>query len=223
MSSILPKASSWARCLAPWLLAAVAAGAMAQELRLPFTGRWFVAQAGDTINVNHHMAVRAQWYGVDFAKAGGELGRALSRPRPTRVQDFFCWDAPVLSPAQGQVAAVVGDLPDQPLGKKDVQRPSGNHVVVATPQGRYVVVAHLREGSVRVGPGDRVEAGQPLGRCGNSGNSDYPHVHVHVQDSLDADATGQNPVFHGLDVELTGKTFSDVTWPLIRGLFVTSR
>ncbi len=122
LTSILPTASGCARHLVLCLLVAAAGGATAEELRLPFTGRWFVAHAGDTINVNHHMAVRVQWYGVDFAKAGGEPGRALSLPRPTRVQDFFCWDAPVLSPVSGTVAAVVGDLPDQPLGTKDVQR-----------------------------------------------------------------------------------------------------
>ena len=71
--------------------------------------------------------------------------------------------------------------------------------------------------------GDQVAVGQPLGRCGNSGTSDFPHVHVHVQDTLGPGATGLNPVFQGIDVELTGKRFRNVNWPLIRGLFVTAR
>lgn len=218
-----PTHFTWRRPLAAGLLAVTAATAFAQDLRVPFTGRWFVFQAGDTLNVNHHMAVRAQWYGVDFARLGGPSGRELSTPRPTRLEDFFCWNQPVLSPVQGQVSAVVGQLPDNPLGSKDTERPAGNHVVIVTPQGRHVVVAHFRQGSVRVEPGQRVEAGQALGRCGNSGNSDFPHVHVHVQDGPGPDATGQNPVFSGLDVELNGRRFDDVTWPLIRGLFVTAR
>ena len=31
-------------------------------------------------------------------------------------------------------------------------------------------------------PGDRVEQGQEIGRCGHSGNSSEPHLHFHVQD-----------------------------------------
>lgn len=214
---------AWRRILGAALIAVAAAAAQAQELRLPFTGRWFVHQGGDTINVNHHMAVRAQWYGVDFSKVGGAQERELSLPRPARLQDFFCWGQPVLSPVSGAVSAAVGNLPDNPLGTSDKERPAGNHVVVSTPLGRHVFVAHLRQGSVQVAKGDQVAVGQLLGRCGNSGNSDFPHVHVHVQDSLGPGATGLNPVFHGIDVELTGKRFRNVNWPLIRGLFVTAR
>jgi hypothetical protein len=58
------------------LLTSTALSVHAQDLTLPFQGRWFVAQGGDTPNVNHHMAVQAQWYGIDFAKVGG-----AQRPR----------------------------------------------------------------------------------------------------------------------------------------------
>jgi murein DD-endopeptidase MepM/ murein hydrolase activator NlpD len=42
-------------------------------------------------------------------------------------------------------------------------------------------VAHFRLNSVAVRPGQTVKAGDPLGVCGNSGNSDLPHVHYHLQ------------------------------------------
>ena len=47
-------------------------------------------------------------------------------------------------------------------------------------------------GSVRVKVGQRVSAGQILGRTGNSGNSSEPHLHFHVQDLPDlfGDAKG---------------------------------
>jgi hypothetical protein len=52
----------------------------------------------------------------------------------------------------------------------------------------------------------------------------YPRIHLHVQDlpSLN-NGNGQNTVFSHMDVELNGKSFENVTWPLIRGLFVTAR
>jgi murein DD-endopeptidase MepM/ murein hydrolase activator NlpD len=54
-------------------------------------------------------------------------------------------------------------------------------VVIAPAGGGHLLIAHLKAGSVAVRPGDRVEEGQVMGACGNSGNSSEPHVHVHYQ------------------------------------------
>ena len=194
----------------------------AQNLRLPFRGRWFVLQGGDTPNVNQHMALRAQWFGIDFGKVGGPSGRELAPGEPRRSEDFYSWDEPVLSPAAGVVVAVENDQPDNPLGTKDPEHPAGNHVVIQTASERFVFVAHFRRGTVAVKVGDSVRPGDRLARCGNSGNSDFPHVHLHVQDARTLNAgNGLNPVFEHMNVELTGKSFEDVAWPLIRGLFVS--
>jgi hypothetical protein len=207
------------------LLTTFALGANAQELVLPFEGRWFVAQGGDTPNVNHHMMVRAQWYGVDFAKVGGASSRALtSAEEPSRLEHFYSWNQLVLAPLDGVVTSVVNDLPDNPLGEKDVRRPAGNHVAIRTEAGTYVFLAHLKWGSVAVEVGERLTRRQVVGRVGNSGNSDFPHLHLHMQNSPTInEGEGLNLLFSGMDVELTGKVFEDVTWPLIRGLFVQSR
>ena len=58
----------------------------------------------------------------------------------------------------------------------------GNHVVVEHDDGTCATYAHLRQGSVRVEAGRRVETGQVLADCGNSGNSTEPHLHFQVQD-----------------------------------------
>ena len=62
---------------------------------------------------------------------------------------------------------------------------AGNHVVIALGAGGpFVLLAHLRKGSLGVSVGDRVVVGEPIGQCGNSGNSTQPHVHVQVTDSI---------------------------------------
>jgi murein DD-endopeptidase MepM/ murein hydrolase activator NlpD len=55
-------------------------------------------------------------------------------------------------------------------------------VIIALGDRRFALLGHLRRGSVRVRRGDRVRAGDLLGRVGNSGNSTEPHLHFHVQD-----------------------------------------
>ena len=68
------------------------------------------------------------------------------------------------------------------------------------PAGPYVLLAHLRRGSVRVAPGDELVAGAPVGECGNSGNSTEPHVHLQVSDSISGPSARGLPIaFRGDD------------------------
>ena len=198
--------------------------AHAQDLRLPFNGRWFVMQGGDTLNVNQHMATQSQYFGIDFVKVGGPTQRQLSRGIPTKNEDFFSWNETVVAPADGLVVAVTRDLPDNPLGVKDAQNPAGNFVAIQIAPNRFLFLAHFKKDSLVLKVGDRLKRGEAIGKCGNSGNSDYPHIHLHIQDKPTLnEGIGQNPIFSGMDVELTGKTFENVTWPLIAGLWVWPR
>ena len=61
------------------------------------------------------------------------------------------------------------------------QAPKGNHVVIQLETGTYLVIAHLKPGSVVVKTGETVEEGQVIGQCGNSGNTSEPHIHIHHQ------------------------------------------
>jgi murein DD-endopeptidase MepM/ murein hydrolase activator NlpD len=211
------------RVLVLALLLGIGASASAQEYRLPFDGRWFVMQGGDTPNVNEHMRAPAQWFGIDFAKVSGPSQRELTRRTPSAAEDFYSWGEPVLAPCDGEVVAVVDGLADNALGTKDPQHPAGNHVILKVADHRFVFLAHFQRGSIETAVGRHVKGGDRLGLCGNSGNTDFPHIHMHVQDTPDLNAgQGQNPTFAHIDVELTGKPFADVTWPLIRGLFVAN-
>ena len=193
----------------------------ATSLTLPFSGRWFVMQGGDTPNVNQHMSVRAQWYAIDFMKVGGPGGRSLVKTDGATCEDYYSWGEPVLSPCDGEVVGMANDLPDNPLGKKDAKNIAGNHVVIKIASDQYVFLAHFQQKSILVKVGDHLKSGQLLGKCGNSGNSDGPHVHMHIQDTPTLnEGFGQNLIFKNINVELTGKVFEHVDWPLIRGLFV---
>jgi murein DD-endopeptidase MepM/ murein hydrolase activator NlpD len=59
--------------------------------------------------------------------------------------------------------------------------PGGNHVRILHDDGTMGVYLHLLQGSVQVAPGQRVHAGLPIARSGNTGHSTGPHLHFVVQ------------------------------------------
>ncbi len=71
---------------------------------------------------------------------------------------------------------------DNPPGSLNTDDPLGNHVVIDHGQGEFSVLGHLQRDSLRVNVGDRVRAGHPIARCGNSGASTEPHLQYHLQD-----------------------------------------
>ncbi len=151
-------------------------------LHLPFRGEWFVVWGGRTLEQNYHAANRAQRFAFDFviSRDGATHGGDAAR-----LDSYYCWDQPILAPGAGVVAAVTADLPDNPIGTTDPRHPAGNHVVIDLGNGEFAFLAHMQEGSITVAVGDRVVAGDTLGRCGNSGNTSEPHLHMHLQTTTD--------------------------------------
>lgn len=181
LRTVLGTLACWALAL-PLLLVWLAASRYPAAgegvlLALPFEGEWVAIGAGASARTNHHHRLASQRYALDIARSCGD-GR-LFRGQGQALEESCTFGAPLLSPANGVVVHASDDLPDQ--GRRDVL--PGNHVVIALDGGGgYVALAHLQHGSVAVAVGERVAVGQPIGRAGNSGNSDFPHLHIHVQD-----------------------------------------
>ncbi len=150
-----------------------------RTLSLPFFGTWRVWQGFDG-----EWTHKGNWqHAYDFLITGddGENFRGLG----LKLEDYYCWRKPVVSPTRGRVTHVVNHLPDNPIGHIDKTNNWGNCVVIYDDRGYYVELSHFAEGSIRVKPGDWVEPGQSLGICGNSGYSPQPHLHIHVQATAD--------------------------------------
>lgn len=145
-------------------------------VRLPTDHPVLVAWGGDTLDVNYHVVAPDQRWAYDL----------LIEPFPDgspRLEDYGCWDTPVLAPAGGEVVIAHDGEPDEVPGRKSGNyfKPSGNYVALRLATDTYLLIAHMRRGTVAVEPGERVIEGQLLGRCGNSGNTAGPHVHIHHQ------------------------------------------
>ncbi len=152
------------------------------DLRLPFEGEWYVFWGGPTFEQNHHVVDRAQRFGLDLVIVRDGASHSGDA---SVLENYYCWDAPILAPAAGTVVSAVNDLPDLPIGQMDTDNLAGNHVVLDLGNSEYFFLAHMREGSVRVSLGDTVAQGDELGRCGNSGNTSEPHLHIHMQTTTD--------------------------------------
>ncbi|ELZ06873.1 M23 family metallopeptidase [Natrialba aegyptia] len=154
------------------------------DYRLPFEGTWTVINGSPDREYSHSWGLYAQRYAYDFVIAD-EDGRTTAGDRGP-PDEFYCFGEPILAPADGTVVSVRTDHRDyhrtdgwlDPLQRSIL----GNNVIIEHAGGEFSVLAHLQRGSVAVEPGERVDRGQRIARCGHSGNSTEPHLHFHVQD-----------------------------------------
>lgn len=167
----------------------------AVTLSAPLRGGPWVAGNGPG-NVSGHRRTRipiggtariAQRFATDWLKYGPD-GRAWKGDSTVNA-NWYGYGEPLLAVADGRVVATKDGIPENvPLSPKravpiTLETVGGNHVIIDLGQGRYAFYAHMVPGSIGVKVGDEVRRGQVLGKLGNSGNSDAPHLHFHVGDA----------------------------------------
>jgi len=162
----------------------------------PMDDEMLVMQGGPSPVVNHHYIVKSQRNALDLVVV--EHDRIYADDRSGN-EHSLCFGKEVRAPAAGVVVRALDGVRDNLPGETDREHLVGNHVVIQIAKDRYVLLAHLRTGSIRVKPGDVVDISQTVGACGNSGNSTEPHLHVQVQDrpDYDADVTTYPIAFEG--------------------------
>ncbi|MEU1345509.1 M23 family metallopeptidase [Streptomyces sp. NPDC005795] len=211
----------------------------AVEVEPPVSGRWTALNSPADKVPSHGIHGYGQTYAIDIvAEPGPEPGpegeRGPSRPKFRRLwpvalrnDRFPGFGAPLLAVADGTVVYAAHGRRDHlsrnslpalvylmvlEASVRDVLGPGsivGNHLVLDLGNGTYAMYAHLRRGSLRVGVGETVRAGQQLAECGNSGNSTEPHVHFQLMDDPDLDvAIGVPFTWRGIGVPANGETFT---------------
>jgi murein DD-endopeptidase MepM/ murein hydrolase activator NlpD len=153
----------------------------------PLAGEWYVYNGGRSVLLNGHSPNESN--AVDFQRLGAN-GRTHTRGAGAPLTDYAGFGLPVLAPTDGRIVEVTDDYADTPPGTNGDH---ANNLVMDIAGGRYLVLGHLKQGSVTVHVGDVVRRGQPLAAVGNSGHTNEPHLHAQVQDSAtgreDADRT----------------------------------
>ncbi|APX97090.1 M23 family metallopeptidase [Natronorubrum daqingense] len=173
--------------------------------RLPVDGTWTVVTGSLEREYSHSWFPVNQRYAYDFVVTD-DAGHSATAEGPTAVENYYCYDEPILAPADGIVVDVSDGDPEASHGgglshllKRDIR---GNYVVIQHAPDEYSSLVHLVPGSVAVEPGDRVERGQRIGRCGHSGNSSEPHLHFQIQDHPNFEIAASLPItFDGVETE----------------------
>lgn len=126
-------------------------------------------------------------FAIDFVRL--EADGTHARGDRSLTANWHGYGAEVLAVADGTVVEARDDIEESaslaggrtPIPLENV---SGNYVTLDLGGGVYAFYEHLKHGSIRVKPGDRVRAGDVLALLGNSGSSSSgPHLHFHLADA----------------------------------------
>lgn len=145
------------------------------SIQLPFYGTWTVAQGYDDIHTH-----KGLWkHALDFIITD-EDGKQF-KGKGDLPEDYFCYNKPVLAPADGYIESVADNIEDNIIGKPNIKENWGNTVIIRHNNFLFTSLSHLKYNSITVKPGDKVRQGDLIGKCGNSGRSPYPHLHFQLQ------------------------------------------
>jgi hypothetical protein len=156
--------------------ASIEATSPSATIRLPADEPLKVIWGGDSVAVNGaHATTPDQRWAYDLVVEPYLTGSE-------HLEDYGCYGISIVAPISGRVAIAHDGEPDATPGKPSMNAvaPHGNHVVIEL-NGGYLVISHLKPGSVEVTVGEMVAEGQVIGQCGNSGNTSEPHIHIHYQ------------------------------------------
>jgi hypothetical protein len=120
---------------------------------------------------------------VDIVKLN-RYGIRSSSPWPRELADYEIFGDAVYAPCAGTVVRTEDSVPDLVPPARDRVNLAGNFVAIDC-KGVRVLLAHLKQGSLLIKTGEAVTEGQKLGRIGNSGNTDEPHLHIHAERPTD--------------------------------------
>jgi hypothetical protein len=101
---------------------------------------------------------------------------------PGLNEDYPIFSEKIFSPMDGLVVKVINDTDDNVPYCGNYQYNTGNTVVIQN-EKRYMLIWHLRKGSIKVKIGDKVKPGDMIAEAGNSGYSERPHLHMQLIES----------------------------------------
>jgi hypothetical protein len=131
-------------------------------------------------------------YATDIVK----LDKSYPAFLPNKNSAYPIFGESVFSPIDGTVVKVENTIPDNPPYSGNYPYNTGNTIVIRQ-HSYYLLIGHLKQGSIGVHVGDRISTGQLVARAGNSGLSERPHIHMQLTRSETED------LWHGTGICMT--------------------
>ncbi len=176
------------------------------QIGSPLSGkRWLTGEGCCDTLTSHRAAIfpidgefhAPERFAIDWVQVG-KNGKLYDGPKD-ELSSYPYYGAKIHAVAAGRVVGTRDTEPEQTPGQFPnglaLNDFGGNYVVVDIGEGRYAYYAHLQKGAkgVLVEPGDRVRKGQVIGKLGNTGNTDAPHLHFMVIDGKEPLTSGAVP------------------------------
>lgn len=183
---------------------------------LPFKGEWLVVWGGDAVAQNYHQDAPDQRFAFDIVKVDAK--GSSYKGDGTKNEDYYAFGQEIIAPADGIVTYVVDGIHDNIPGEMNKMFVPGNVVIIKHSENEYSLFAHFKQNSIRVKIGDKVTKGQPLGLCGNSGNSSEAHLHFQVQNTpFFENEASMKTFFEKITVKHEGKTETKNDYSPVKG------
>lgn len=212
----------------------------ATDLILPVTGRLLIWDGHDFYSHHRrfdfmHPVARQFGFSHNFMRYAYDFVRvdssgAMHRADNKANEAYYGFGAPVAAPGSGTVTTVANEQPDNREGEdffdpmKLRENPMGlygNHVVIDHGNGEFSLLGHLRQGSITVKVGDRVQQGQTVAQVGSSGSSYFPHLHYELRTGSTMMVEGLPSYFKSFD-RIIGNRIAPGTDAVDTGDFIRS-
>lgn len=158
----------------------------------PLKGAWLAVNNYD--NIYSHRQMHSQEFAMDLIQLSNDF--KFYSKKKTANEDYPGYGKNIHAIADGEVIDSFNEFPENPPGfgsrlaklewdrlKKKygfITGLAGNYITLKHPGNEYSFYGHIIPGSLTVKKGNLVKQGQIIGRVGNSGNSDAPHLHFQL-------------------------------------------
>ena len=168
------------------------------KIILPFKDEWSVFWGGVTEEQNYHVAYENQQYAYDMLIMKDNVSFSGDAKKN---ESYFVYGKEIIAPCDAKVVKVITGVADNIPGELNPEQLTGNTIVLETSKEEYLLFAHLKENSITVREGQFVRQGSVMAKCGNSGNTTEPHLHLSLQNHADMNiSTGGKLYFNQIIV-----------------------
>lgn len=178
----------------------------------PLRGTWISPNTPGKKIPSHGISKYGETYAYDFVKVNSNTKNNEFYSvslfhyllHGAQLDECYGWGAEIYAPFEGEIVKVEDGLVERhPVhlktdiqymrevtsrfenGNAEYNEVAGNHLIIKYDENVYALLAHLKNGSIRVQENQLVKRGQILGEVGHSGNSTAPHLHFQLMENID--------------------------------------